>query len=106
MIVYDAESCCVLFETRPRQFYGSIQVICEVRVLKNLFYLNLHYAWEVLPYQTNPSPFLFIAYTNTSVQCFSSAWPRPDTGPWYQLYRAARGSSGICQFSFLCNFHE
>jgi len=26
---------------------------------------------------------------------------RPDTGPWHQLYRAERGSSGICHFSFL-----
>ena len=26
------------------------------------------------------------------VQFFSTAGPRPGTGPWYQLYRAARGS--------------
>ena len=24
-------------------------------------------------------------------QCFSTAGPRPGTGPWHQLYRAARG---------------
>jgi len=29
-----------------------------------------------------------------------------NTGPWHQLYRAARGSPGICHFSFLSNFHE
>jgi len=23
--------------------------------------------------------------------CFSTAGPRPGTGPWHQLYRAARG---------------
>jgi len=34
-------------------------------------------------------------------QCFSTAGPRPGTGPWRQLYRAARGSPGICHFSFL-----
>ena len=28
-------------------------------------------------------------------QCFSTAGPRPDTGPWHQLYRAARHSPGI-----------
>jgi len=28
-------------------------------------------------------------------QCFSTA------GPWHQLYRAARGSPGICHFSFI-----
>jgi len=39
-------------------------------------------------------------------QCFLTAGPRPSTGPWHQLYRAARGSPGICHFSFLSNFHE
>jgi len=34
-------------------------------------------------------------------QCFSTAGPRPGTGPWHQLYRAARGSPGICHFTFL-----
>ena len=27
-------------------------------------------------------------------------------GPCHQLYRAARGSPGICHFRFLSNFHE
>ena len=39
-------------------------------------------------------------------QCFSTAGPRPGTGPWHQLYRAARGSPGICHFIFLSIFHE
>ena len=39
-------------------------------------------------------------------QCFSTAGPRPGTGPWHQLDRAARGSPGICHFSFPSNFHE
>jgi len=34
-------------------------------------------------------------------QCFSTAGPRPGTRPWHQLYRTARGSPGICHFSFL-----
>jgi len=34
-------------------------------------------------------------------QCFSTAGPRPGTGPWHQLYRAARSSPGICHVSFL-----
>jgi len=37
-------------------------------------------------------------------KCFSTAGPRPGTGPWHQLYRAARGSAGIFHFSFLSNF--
>ena len=28
-------------------------------------------------------------------QCFSTAGPRPGSGPWHQLYRAARDSPGI-----------
>ena len=38
-------------------------------------------------------------------QCFSNARPWPGTGPWHQLFRAARGS-GICHFSFLNIFYE
>jgi hypothetical protein len=34
-------------------------------------------------------------------QCFSTAGPRPSSGPWHQLYWAARGSSAICHFHFL-----
>ena len=31
-------------------------------------------------------------------QYFSTARPRPGTGPWHQLYRAARGFPGILSF--------
>ena len=37
---------------------------------------------------------------------FLNRRPRPGTGTWHQLYRAARASPGICHFSFLSNFHE
>ena len=36
-------------------------------------------------------------------QCFSTAGPRPGTGPLHQLYRAARGSPGNDNL-FKCNF--
>jgi len=39
-----------------------------------------------------------VSYLN---QCFSTAGPRPCTGPWHQLFWAARSSPGICHFSFL-----
>jgi len=42
----------------------------------------------------------------SSQQRFSTAGPRSGTGPWHQLYRAAKGYPGICHFSFLSNFHE
>jgi len=37
-------------------------------------------------------------------RCFSNAGPRPGTGPWHQLHRAARGSPGSCHFSSLSIF--
>jgi len=45
-------------------------------------------------------------YTHDVEQCFSTAGLRPGTGPWHQLYLAARGFSGICYFIFLSIFHE
>jgi len=39
-------------------------------------------------------------------QCFSTAGPRPGTGPRRQLYWAARGSARNCRSSFLSIFHE
>ena len=33
-------------------------------------------------------------YSGSLDQCFSIARPRPNTGPWHQLYRAARDSPG------------
>jgi len=51
-------------------------------------YLNHSYGWFVLD------------------QCFSTAGPRPVTGPWHHLYQAARGSPGSYHFSFLTIFHE
>ena len=53
---------------------------------------------------TATPPNLFMAWTWATLpflelyplwQCFSTAGPRPSTGPWHQLYRAARDSPGI-----------
>ena len=50
---------------------------------------------------------IYIFFSHLSLlECFSTAGPRPGTGPWHQLYRAARGSPGICHFSFLSIFYE
>ena len=35
-------------------------------------------------------------------QCFSNAGPRPVTGPWHQLYRAARG---MRKLQYATSFH-
>ena len=43
----------------------------------------------------------YICCSNALEQRFSTAGPRLGTGPWHQLHRAARGSPGICHFSFL-----
>jgi hypothetical protein len=60
LIFYDAKSCCVHFETRPRPFSRQHSIYLWSRGLIKLFYLttdgnaffylNLHYEWEVAPY--------------------------------------------------------
>ena len=61
---------------------------------------------ETLPDNAQHSQETDIHASRALEQCFSTAGPRPGTGPWHQLYRAARGSPGICHLSFLGNFHE
>ena len=53
-----------------------------------------------------PNKLLQIIHIHVLDQCFSTAGPQPVTGTWHQLYRAARGSPGICHFSFLGIFNE
>ena len=65
-----------------------------VVVIVALFFLQ--------PFQTHPLQKVFdmqpvLCQSSSDVgsllidQCFSTAGPRPSTGPWHQLYRAARG---------------
>jgi len=46
-------------------------------------------------YSQDPERTYFVSTDDTFQkhldQCFSTAGPRPGTGPWHQLYRAARG---------------
>ena len=62
----------------------------ETAALAGLGSLSIH------PMSVIPNYFSELAL----YQCFSTA------GPWHQLYRATRGSVGICHFSFLRIFHE
>jgi len=64
--------------------------------------LHSHYGQNLNNLMSRPAP----SSDAVLQQRFSSAGPRPGTGPWHQLYRASRGSPGICHFSFLSNFHE
>ena len=41
-------------------------------------------------------------YSCTVDQCFSTAGPRPGTGPWHQLYRAARD---LRKLQYATRFH-
>jgi len=61
---------------------------------------------EVQSQQQAPTAFTQHSLDKGLDRCFSTAGPRPGTGPWHQLYRAARDSPGICHFSFLSNFRE
>ena len=56
--------------------------------------ITIHIQTKVFKFISIPqSPSLPTA--DGTVHCFSTAGPRPRTGPWHQLYRAARGSPGI-----------
>jgi len=44
--------------------------------------------------QAEPYKVLY-TISNVLYQCFSTAAPRPATGPWHQLYRAARGPRNL-----------
>jgi hypothetical protein len=83
--------------------------------------VTLYWVWYLAHYQLSASPIsrpylhrhgkfagttLLINRTLTLYQCFSTAGPRPGTGAWHQLYRAARGSPGSSHFSFLSILHE
>ena len=63
---------------------------------------NTEWAWKTLW----PACMKGTSVKHSLYQCFSTAGPRPGTGPWHQLYRAARGSAGIFHFSFLSIFRE
>jgi len=45
---------------------------------------------------------MFASALRVLAQCFSTAGPRPGTGPWHQLYRAARG---LRQLQYSTRFH-
>jgi len=83
----------VVFITEAQRVYceGRIKSLNETQRLINL-----------LVFTVTVKPYHFPGPLDLS---FSTAGPRPGTGPWHQLYRAARGSPGICRFSFLSNFH-
>jgi len=51
------------------------------------------------------APRLGVPYFSTLYhirRCFSTAGPRPGTGPWHQLYRAARG---LRKLQYATRFH-
>ena len=58
---------------------------------------SLHH-WTGPPLPTKPQAFSMTSSSSTLTvqqvsplhQCFSTAGPRPDTGPWHQLYRTTR----------------
>jgi len=60
------------------------------RHISNLALLN-----SLQRHQQLTAPHISVLPTYRIRQCFSNAMPRPGTGPWHQLYRAARDSPGI-----------
>ena len=94
---------------KGKTIQGSNGLVSELGCLTLRLLSQLRFAKVTLKF-TLPRdmncPQLFAQNTRPVMQCFSTAGPRPGTGPWHQLYRAARGSPGICHFRFLSNFHE
>jgi hypothetical protein len=91
---------------------GIMQVFpcCEETPTEKKRYLSrqnsvLGFVKSSLPTRASPRVLLGIGDDHLD-QCFSTAGSRPGTGPWHQLFRAARGSPGICHFRFLSIFHE
>jgi len=89
------------------------QYVYNRKIFKDVFRLENSGTCVVWIGSCNKEYFVLLCaglYIKTSLdrlcQCFSTAGPRPGTGPWHQLYRAAISSPGICHFSFLSIFHE
>ena len=83
-----------------------IPVSCKVRSNINVPYVVILVIAGFLVYEKTLDEVRRKLLFGTVKQCFSTAGPRPGTGPWHQLYRAARDSPGIGHFSFLSIFHE
>ena len=73
--------------------------------MKTIFPYTQH-EYDIAYTISHESVLLQIDTTYTINQCFSTAEPRPGTGPWHQLYWATRAAPGICHFSLLSIFHE
>jgi len=87
-----------LFGTRNSYLFDSWGITTEERILKLV--------GQIMCNKTIIHGEFHQLHRDLLEQCFSTAGPRPGTGSWHQLYRAARGSPGICHFSFLRKFHE
>jgi len=69
------------------------------RYLRCIPHKKTVFEWQTTRARENKDP----VYVDSKAveQYFSTAGQRHGTGSWHQLYRAARGSPGICHFSFL-----
>jgi hypothetical protein len=88
------ESCWLFADLKKRVFFGV-----------GFNFAHLNKLSRQIRAQTSTKYVRMLVVTVSLVcldQCFSTAGPRPGTGPWHQLYRAAR----ICHFIFLRIFQE
>jgi len=67
----------------------------------SLCQVPIHYAEAFVTQQTK-GVCVHTTYERLLNQCFSTAVPRPGTGPWHQLYRAARG---LRKLQYATRFH-
>jgi hypothetical protein len=80
----------ILVISKNQKRMAEVDVVCfEANSVVNIL---------VLPHDTAElAASMFRAIQVTLNQCFPTAGPRPGTGPWHQLYRAARGKYFIVE---------
>jgi len=74
---------------------------CANSLVREIEFLGLPF--ELLPQDVAQFLVSYYCKSNTTLeQCFSTAGSRPSTGPWHQLYRAARG---LRKLQYATKFH-
>ena len=104
MWVHENERCLILKITLVSVGFLSVEsaeligrIISQYPHCGNISEVQMQVFTGEIPQQNIPQNVLWKCdnINNSLDQCFSTAGPRPGTGPWHQLYRAAIDSPGI-----------
>jgi hypothetical protein len=86
---------------------GSNRIIRVYRCSFQFLWLTLNQSAAATHFLVSRCVCIFVIHTESLFcilvgQCFSTAGPRPGTGPWHQFYRAARG---LRKLQYATRFH-